>query len=278
MKKIEVVYSPLCEATGAFIGKLKEWLKDTAVEIEVIPFHEYEKRGHGALKENCFVDVYYNGKIIDSVPLHQEVIYKELGIQQSVCTENEFIFESAMSEDDFYKAVLDGEIQFYPIDCHSYQEEMMMCLCNYPYGNPPKKFHDSCIRIKEQVYSEVWKKEEIAGIYAKYKEKVVGLLEIMPREIIRKYGYMTGTKGNDEDYLTVGCYEVGSGMPRVAMIDVLQKQLIKFYPCFRRKLIEGVGIYGWNDGFNPYWVYEKYGYRKVDELAENTIVLEKEIE
>ena len=36
MQIIEVVYSPLCEATGAMIGKLRQWLEGTDVQIRLI--------------------------------------------------------------------------------------------------------------------------------------------------------------------------------------------------------------------------------------------------
>lgn len=72
---------------------------------------------------------------------------------------------------------------------------MTMCLCNYPFGNPPKEFHESCRAIKTQVFLEVWGHEEIAGVFCTRKETVIGLLEVMPRELVKKYGYMTGTTG-----------------------------------------------------------------------------------
>jgi hypothetical protein len=83
MRTIEVVYSPLCETNGAFIGKLTEWLEETDVNIKILPYHELmeEKRKYyHSLSENCFIDVYYNGDRIDYVPLNKERIYKALDI------------------------------------------------------------------------------------------------------------------------------------------------------------------------------------------------------
>lgn len=39
MKIIDVVYSPVCEATGAMIEKLKSWLEGTDVQINILPYH-----------------------------------------------------------------------------------------------------------------------------------------------------------------------------------------------------------------------------------------------
>lgn len=182
-----------------------------------------------------------------------------------------------MSKGQFINKINAGEIQFFPITQKNYLQEMSMCLRNYPLGNPPKQYHEDCIALKSRVFAEVWKVEEIAGIFAKYNDRAVGLLEVMPRETLQKYGFMTGTAGENEKYLSVGCYEVGYGIPRVEMIDELMRRLKNIYHVFYRKEIEGIGIYGWNDGFNPYWVYEKYGFRKVEQLSENVVVMSKTI-
>ena len=54
-------------------------------------------------------------------------------------------------------------------------------------------------------------------------------------EILRKYGYMTGTTGDDSTYLSIGCYEVGYGIPRIDMINLLMQQLTEVFPLFSRK-------------------------------------------
>ena len=96
-------------------------------------------------------------------------------------------------------------------------------------------------------------------------DRVIGLLEVMPREILQKYGYMTGTAGNSDSYLTIGCYEVGYGVPRVEMLDALMENLEKVYPLFHRKYLEGIGI------------YEKHGYSRTEKLADNIIVMSKKL-
>ncbi|BBF42515.1 hypothetical protein lbkm_1197 [Lachnospiraceae bacterium KM106-2] len=280
MKKITVLYSPLCEANGAFLGKLEEWLKDQEVEIEAIPYHkasiEYKKAiGNNG---NCFIHVFCDGKQIDTVPLHKDRIYSALGITQmeeKVMQYCETSVYPIISTESFKKAMKDGKITFLPITKDSYQEEMTMCLCNYPMGNPPRKYHNRCRSIKEEVYQKVWERETIAGMFAKWNDKVIGLLEVFPREIIKQYGYLTGTTHKEEEYLTVGCYEIGYGIPRVIMIDALMDHLLQNANLFCRKKIEGIGIYEWPDGFNPYWVYEKYGFHKVEQITDHTIVMEK---
>ena len=282
MEEIEVVYSPVCEATGAMIGMLKGWLDGLDIQIRIFPFDRCPQRLRNEYTkgENCFIDVFYRGNRIDSVPLHRDKIYAALSIRQPFePVKNENVLLSAtVTGEELTGAFQSGALRFYPIDAQNYMEEMSMCLCNYPFGNPPKEFHGDCLAIKSRVFSEVWKVEDVAGIYAKYRGKVVGLLEVMPREILQKYGYMTGRAGKDRAYLSVGCFEVGYGIARVEMIDLLMGQLQTIFPLFHRRQIEGVGIYGWMDGFNPYWVYKKYGFIETEKLSENTAVLSKRMD
>lgn len=280
MKILTVIYSPLCEANGSFIENLKNWLHGQDVEIQVYPFHLAPEEYKESIKAegNCFIDVFYEGKKIDSVPLHREKLLSTLGFEKESVTLNSSFGSSNVahfSVDDFRKQLYSGKVDFIPITKNTYPEEMSMCLCNYPMGNPPKEHHLNCIEIKAKVFGEIFEKEKVAGIYAKSGEMVVGLLEVIPREIVRKYGYMTGTKRADTDILTVGCYEIAAGIPRTLMIDELMYQLLKIKGLFSRKYLEGIGILAWEDGFNPYWVYEKYEFRNTEQKSDHVFVMER---
>lgn len=279
MKIIDVVYSPVCEATGAMIEKLKSWLEGTDVQINILPYHHLPSDKKSQKRcENCFIDVYYCNRKIDTVPLHKEQLYAALQIERNA-EEDAPVFSkwNGLTAEEFKNLLNKEKISFIPITKNNYLKEMSMCLTNYPFGNPPEQYHEGCISLKAQVFSEVWKKEDIAGVFAVLDDRVIGLLEVMPREILHKYGYMTGSTGEESSTLTIGCYEVGYGIPRVEMLDALMEHLEKVYPLFHRSYIEGIGIYGWRDGFNPYWVYEKYGYSRTEKLSENTIVMAKRL-
>lgn len=280
MKEIEVIYSPICEASGAMLGKLRKWLKDTDVHILVYPFPDCPQRLRDMLSpdENCFTEVFFHGNRIDSVPLHKAVILRALGIPTTEETRPpEAESQETIPEAQLLNAFASGELSFHPITRDTFREEMSMCLCHYPFGNPPAEFHRDCIEIKSKVFEEVWETEELAGIYAKYRGTAAGLLEVMPREVLKKYGFMTGSRGDDRDYMTVGCYEVARSFPRVQMIDFLMRQLETLFPRFHRNYMEGIGIYGWDDGFNPYWVYPKYGFTETERLSETAVVLTRRL-
>ena len=91
MKSVVVIYSPLCEQNGTFLSQLEEWLKSTGFNLCEVPFDEiterekewYESCGllrNGRFKRSVFIDVFFEGKLIDSVPLKRENMEKELGI------------------------------------------------------------------------------------------------------------------------------------------------------------------------------------------------------
>lgn len=288
MKTIDVIYSPICEANGAFIGQLEEWLEGTDIKINYVSYNNltmkesawYKAKGliskDGKLTSSVFIDIFYNGTLIDSVPIKKEKIQDALGINKKECLQEKTAEDrGTISISQFRNAILKNEIKYIPITMLNYKDEMMMCLENYPYGNPPKRYHKRCVELKKKIFTEVLEKENIAGIYAKYQDKVIGLIEVFPREVIRKYGFLAGKKGKDEDYLTVGCYEVGFGVPRKEMIDELMFQLENYYSHFKRIYIEGIGVFEWNEGFMPYWVYDKYGFSRTENITENKVVMEK---
>jgi hypothetical protein len=94
---------------------------------------------------------------------------------------------------------------------------------------------------------------------------------------LKRHGFLTGTGDPDGDILTIGCLEAGLGMPRKEMIDELFFRLEKIFRLFKRKRIEGIGVYEWNEGFTPYWVYDKYGYKKTEEITKKKVVMVKSI-
>lgn len=289
MKTIEVIYSPVCEASMAFLGMLREWMAGTAVEIIACPydpasarqnalFLENGQRMHGRMVESCFIDVYHMGKRIDSVPLNRQRICSALGIaMEAAAAQTPPPAPESVSAERFRAADHDRAIEWIAITRDTCRDEMTMCLHNYPHGNPPERFHAQCMERKLRVFEEVWEKETCAGLYARMGQRVIGLLEIFPREVLKAHGFMTGSRGDDAQVLTVGCYEVGAGMPRIEVIDALMRQLEGLHGRFARRILEGIGVFEWPDGFTPYWVYDKYGFHVQERMADNKVVMWKHL-
>lgn len=88
---------------------------------------------------------------------------------------------------------------------------------------------------------------------------------------------MPVTLGKDDEILTVTCYEIGYGIPRTLLIDKLMHYLLDNSSCLQRNILEGIGIFEWKDGFNPYWVYDKYGFHRTEQKNKNTVVMTRRI-
>lgn len=202
MKTIDVVYSPICEANGAFLGQLEEWLEGTDVKINYIPYNNLTPKeaewykAHGVICEKCklvssvFIDVFYNEKLIATVPLKKEKIEQALNIHIKGHEEGNMPETvQTISVNQFKIVALKNEIEWIPITIANYQDEMTMCLKNYPYGNPPKRFHEKCVEIKKKVFLEALGKEKIVGIYAKYgfhkAESIKNNTVVMEKEIYK---------------------------------------------------------------------------------------------
>jgi hypothetical protein len=290
MKNIKAIYSPICEVSIAFLHQLNEWFENTDVCVESASFNNkseaqkelYIKNGilvSGRMLESCFIDVFYQGKLINSIPLNMNKICSALGlVPASRVKEKPYYIDVDTNAAQKVRSIInDNNIQWLPITSKTAADEMTMCLHNHPHGNPPKQFHKNCIDAKMSIFNMAWEMENCAGIYAKYNDKVIGLLEVFPREILRKYGFVTGNTGNDSEYLTIGCYEVAIGMPRLEIIDELLRRLEMNCNLFKRNRIEGIGVFERPDGFTPYWVYDKYGFKRTETITEYKVVMMKKI-
>ena len=63
MRQIDVVYSPMCEATAAMVEKASNLAEGTDIQINLIPYHQLPSDKKICEKcENCFIDVYDRGR------------------------------------------------------------------------------------------------------------------------------------------------------------------------------------------------------------------------
>lgn len=265
------IYSPVCEAGMAFVGLLREWAGEAGAGVVALAYDPGDAAQMRLYRENDmprdtrFIDVFLDGRLVDSVPLDRGVIRAALGLAAEGETARAGMAEA--------RAVDMGRVEWVPITRETVAEEMGMCLYNYPYGNPPGRFHRACRESKARVFAEVWEREACAGVYARLEGQVVGLLEVLPREVLRRHGFLTGETGMDGDWLTVGCYEVGAGVARVDMLDGLMRAVLAEAGRFGRRMIEGVGAFERPEGFWPYWVYDKYGFRCKERLGDGRVVM-----
>lgn len=273
---MEIVYSPACAFNGAFLGMLREMASRHRVDVLEVPFPEvtgalrswYEEAGildELGLRRTVFLDVFVDGELVDSVPPDLRVIARALGIE----TADPPALAAAPVEEhaiDVSQELNEGRILAATISGETCLQEMTLCVDRHPGGPVPRRFRDQCLRMKRPVFAEALEKQQIAGLFLERDGEVLGLIEVLPRETLRRYGFMTGREGNDTSHATIGCYEVACGMPRQQVLDALMSSLLDLTHLLDRPHLEGIGKIGSSDGFNPHWVYEKHGFAPTEEL------------
>jgi hypothetical protein len=139
----------------------------------------YESEGlmqNGRFLSSVFIDVFYEGKLIDSVPLSKEKLERKLQVELN-CSEDKHKDNGRVMTSDMFRSLACGnEIDWEPITPRNYFEEMRMCLTNYPYGSPPERFHRVCTELKSKIFTEVFQNEDVAGLFGSYDNKVIGLV------------------------------------------------------------------------------------------------------
>lgn len=160
-----------------------------------------------------------------------------------------------------------------PLNHASMDKEIDLCLKFHPSGLVPNPENAERGReLKKKVLEMIFDKVEPAGLIALHGGKPIGLLELMPREYAKRNGYITGSQGDDEDILTIVCLEVAFGEDREKVMDVLVSHLVDNLHLFSSFEEVEVGAFPGDVEFHPSWVYEKYGFRMVEDRGRAQIL------
>ncbi len=287
-RRVVAVYSPMCAYNAAFAGAVRRWALQAQVELQLVPYHSITEpirrwyRDAGVLDERglrrtVFIDVFVDGKLVsDSAPPDRDAIAKELGTSLSAEPADSTEPPKTTSV-NLHADVESGKIRPVAITADTYLREMELCVDYHPGGRVAEEFRADCLELKEPVFLKTFAKQEVAGLFLERDDEILGLVEVHPREVLREYGFATGRTGEDREHLTVGCYEVAGGMPRLDILDVLMSSVLDMTEFLDRPFLEGVGRIEWPEGFNPYWVYDRYGFRRTEELRPGWYVMTKQI-
>ncbi len=288
-KAITAVYSPVCTCNAAFLGTVREWARQADAEFEAVPYQdidesirrryaEAEVLDEAGLIRTVFIDLFIDGKLVSSsVPPVREAVARELGVPLSG-EAGDPVPPPEPPPSDLYADIALGRIRPVAITADSFRKEMELCVDHHPYGRVQRKYRASCLELKQAVFLKTLAQQEVAGLFLEQDDRVLGLLEVHPREVLRDHGFVTGRKGDDNQYFTVGCYEVAWGLPRVELLDVLMSSLLDMLDLFDRPYLEGVGKLEWPGGFRPYWVYDKYGFERAEELRPGWYVMTRRLD
>ncbi|RJQ09679.1 MAG: GNAT family N-acetyltransferase [Bacillota bacterium] len=178
-----------------------------------------------------------------------------------------------------YASALEG-LEAEPLIVSSPEDALAMCLGNHPSGSRPRP--SAATRgaaAKTRWLASLDLPGGLYGVGARKGGEVVGLIEVYPRLVAAGAGYVTGTWGDPQRTLTITCIEVASGMARHPAMEFLLESLLGQLSRHRGayQAVEAVGRYGNMAGFNPYWLFDKYGFIRREERRPGLVILSRDI-
>jgi len=168
-----------------------------------------------------------------------------------------------------YRTGLEGLVAR-PLMTDQVEAGLDLCLRRHPSGTVPRPSAARAGAERKRRWLEsldlpggffgvgVWRGESLAG-----------LLEVYPRPVAARAGFVCGLWGSDEEVLTVACLEVAAGERRHPVMEFLLEALLGELAARAQEAgfrhVEAYGRYEDLAGSNPYWLYAKYGFRRREE-------------
>lgn len=158
---------------------------------------------------------------------------------------------------------------------------MDMCLAHHPSGYAPAPLAAVAgSSLKRRWLESLKLPGGFFGVAARRGDHYAGIMEVYPRAIAAKAGYATGTWGDGSKVMTITCIEIARGEKRQPVMEYLLEGLVAE---LGRRLagepyrdVEALGNYGDLAGFNPYWLFDKYGFeRREDRVPGISAVLSR---
>jgi len=174
-----------------------------------------------------------------------------------------------------YPAALEG-LTLEPLTVGASEDGIEMCLGRHPSGIAPCSEAAAAGRsVKGRWLEGLALPDGFFGVAARRDDRVVGILEVYPRRIATQAGFVTGTWGRGEEVLTLTCLEVAHGEARQPVMEFMLEGLLRELPerAPGYEHVEAFGVYGNLAGFNPYWLFEKYGFTRREERQPGVSVI-----
>ncbi len=193
-----------------------------------------------------------------------------------------------------YAAALAG-LRIEPLTVPGSDALMDLCLVRHPSGfSADPQAAAAGADLKRRWLGSLGLPGGFFGVAARRGAGYAGIMEVYPRAVAAKAGFATGTWGDGEAVLTITCIEVAYGEPRHPVMEFLVEGLLAELgrhvasasghdvaaqdqdpdPAFGRyRDVEAVGHYGNMAGFNPYWLFDKYGFVRREERVPGVSVI-----
>lgn len=286
---VEILHSPACPQNAYFVASVRQWLESYSernqIQIRELRTDRDTQRACELLRvgnlsqltSNVFIEVFVNGQPVSKVPLHPDEVRngvrEALGLPALPPSAPRAWWDKTQAPD--CSAALES-LRYAPLTRDLAGKSLELCLCRHPAGGmPPERFRQPGSDLKAELWEPAFAVQPVLGMLALDDELPAGLIEIYPRRLARLAGFVTGEEHDDDAVLTVTCIEVAGGYPRVELIDRLMGNLLRALAETETSFrwLEGNGVYGWIDGTNPYWVFEKHGFTRVREIVPGRRVL-----
>lgn len=306
---VEVVYSPQCPWAASWLRDLEEIVSAGEVDFRAYNLWEEPGKawpllnaasgrlatpGRRALTKNVFFRVFVDGEPAgEGVPLPPaelaHVLDAALGRDATVAaagagavagtltpgapapgvTASGARYTEAPPRVGDFPRVLAG-LEVVPLTVAGCASEFGMCLERHPSGlKVARRAAEEGAAQKRRWLEGLDLPDGFYGVAARRGDRVVGLLEVYPRPVAARAGFVTGTWGDGEDdrILTVACLEVAQGESRQPIMEFLLEGLLDELDARPRGFehLEAFGKYGNMAGLNPYWLYDKYGFTRREE-------------
>jgi len=286
---VEILYSPACPQNAYFVACVRRWLASYAeqgrTEIRELRTDRDTRRACellrvadlSQLKGNVFIEVFVNGQSVSRVPLHPDEVRngvrEALGLPPLPASAPRAWWDKPQVPD---RSAARENLRYLPLTRDLAGKSLQLCLCRHPAsGMTPEQFRQPGRDLKSELWEPAFALQPVLGVLALDDELPAGMIEVYPRRLARLAGFVTGEEHDDDSVLTVTCIEVAGGYPRVELIDRLMDNLLRALAETETSFrwLEGNGVYGWIDGTNPYWVFEKHGFARVQEIVPGRRVL-----
>lgn len=184
-----------------------------------------------------------------------------------------------------------------PLSASGPDAALDLCLTRHPSGSRPGlPAATAGADLKKHWLASLGLPGGFFGVGARRGESYAGIMEVYPRSVAARAGYATGTWGDSAKVLTVACVEVAHGEGREPLMEFLLEGLLTELAQRATRPgaeavssrgaatlagfadIEAVGVYGDGAGFNPYWLFDKYGFvRREERVPGVSVVLSRSL-
>ncbi|MFQ6088808.1 MAG: GNAT family N-acetyltransferase [Candidatus Methanofastidiosia archaeon] len=167
--------------------------------------------------------------------------------------------------------------KFLPIDRKTLKFQLQLCLEYHPSGKKPSQLKKG-FEAKKKWMEEVFEELEPCGFVLLDNKKPCGMIEFLPQEMAKKCGYIVGEERKNT--LTVTCVEVSKaytneknykkglmfeGEKRAEIKKLLVRKCIEYLRGEKKYERIEVGAFKGNGDWNPAWLFEKLGFRKIED-------------